>query len=421
MEHVREEHVVRAVTLDPIALACELPDAQSFEQAVLAGFGVELGFDAAFFLAKGDVPTAVALDPRQLSTALSDGRYDEETLPLKAAALRARGVVVDTDVLGERRVRAMRYHRELAAPIGGRHSLVAYLQARGQLFGLMMLGRTGRTFNERETAAVRALCPSLAIARASFGAACSDEPLPEHAVTLADNFSRMLTGSVVRAQVRRDGQRVLVRDVGHEREMVAQRGPLELVWTRVDRREPRRSAWFYVELFQLALARARHRKRALFIGAGGGAAVHQFRSLQPALQIDVVELDADVLQLANTWFGLASVPNVRTIVGDGAAHLADAAAATWDVIVVDAYGAGHELPSSFSDPAFWSNAALRLRAGGALAINVIGTLDGRGPVAQLERTVAQHFEHVRLVPVVDPGEKLDATAARNVVLLASQR
>lgn len=419
MEPARSAHVVRAVTLDPIALACELPDAQSFEQALLAGFGAEVGFDAAFFMSTGEQPTTVALDPRQLGAALNDGRYDEETLPLRAAALRARGVVVDTDVLGERRVRAMRYHRELAAPIGGKHSLVAYLQARGQVVGLMMLGRTGRTFNERETSAVRALCPSLSIARASYGPACNDEPLPEPAATLADNVSRVLTGSVVRAQVRRDGQRVLVRDTGHEREMVAQRGPLELVWTRIDRREPRRSAWFYVELFQLALARARQRKRALFIGAGGGAAVHQFRSLQPALQIDVVELDPDVLQLANTWFGLASLPNVRTFVGDGAAHLAEAAAATWDVIVVDAYGAGHELPSSFSDPGFWADAASRLRAGGALAINVIGTLDDRGPVAQLERTVSQHFERIRMIPVLDPGEKLDTTAARNVVLLAS--
>jgi len=408
------------VTLDPIALACELPDAQAFEQAVLASFSAELGFDAAFFLATGETPTAVALDPRQLSTALNDGRYDEETLPLKAAGLRARGVAVDTDVLGERRVRAMRYHRELAAPIGGRHSLVAYLQARGQVVGLMMLGRTGRTFNERETAVVRALCPALAIARASYGPAWSDEPLPERTTTLADNFSRMLTGSVVRAQVQHEGQRVVVRDVGHEREMVAQRGPLELVWTRVDRREPRRSAWFYVELFQLALARARHRKRALFIGAGGGAAVRQFRSLQPALQIDVVELDPSVLELANTWFGLASLPNVRAIVGDGAAHVASSPAATWDVIVIDAYGAGHELPSAFSAAEFWEDAAIRVRPGGALAINVIGSLDGRGPVAQLERTIERYFERVRLVPVIDPGEKVDMTAARNIVLLASR-
>jgi spermidine synthase len=408
------------VTLDPIALACELTDAQAFEQAILAGFSAELGFDAAFFVAAGETPTAVALDPRQLSTALNDGRYDEETLPLKAAALRSRGVVVDTDVLGERRARAMRYHRELAAPIGGRHSLVAYLRARGQVVGLMMLGRTGRTFNERETSAVRALCPALAIARASYGAAWSDEPLPEGSATLADNFSRMLTGSVVRAQVQRDGQRVVVRDVGHEREMVAQRGPLELVWTRVDRREPRRSAWFYVELFQLALARARHRKRALFIGAGGGAAVRQFRSLQPALQIDVVDLDPNVLELANTWFGLATLPNLRTFVGDGAAHVASSPDATWDVIVIDAYGAGHELPSAFSAATFWEDVAIRLCPGGAVAINVIGSLDGRGPVAQLERTVERHFERVQLVPVIDPGEKLDVTAARNVVLLASR-
>jgi hypothetical protein len=406
--------------LDPIELALALPDAPAFEQAVLAGLGCEIGFDAAFFLVPGETPAAVALDPEQLGAALNDGRYDEETLPLRAAALRSRGVVVDTDVLGERHVRATRYHRELAAPIGGKHSLVAYLQARGDVIGMVMLGRTGRSFHERELDAVRALVGRVALARASYGVACPDEPLPERHASIADQLSRVLTGSLIRDRAEHGGQRVLVRDVGAEREMVAQRGPLELVWTRLDRRSPRRSSWFYVELFQLALARARFRRRALFIGAGGGAAVRQFRSLQPALQIDVVELDAEVLRLANTWFGLSSVPNVRAAVGDGAAHIAGARDRTWDVLVLDAYGAGHELPKAFACASFWDDAARVLRPGGAIATNVIGALDGGGAVAHVMQMLEARFEHVRAVPVLDAGDTLERDAARNVVVLASR-
>lgn len=409
------------MSLDPIALALELPDASAFEQAVLAGFGCEVGFDAAFLLVPGETPATVALDPRALGAALNDGRYDEETLPLKAAALRSRGVVVDTEVLGEQRVRAMRYHKELAAPIGGRHSLVAYLQARGRTIGLMMLGRTGRAFSEREVCAVRALAPRVALARASYGLACIDEPLPEPVPSLADQLSRALTGSMIRERAGSSAQHVVVRDVGTAREMVAQRGPLELVWTRVDRREPRRSSWFYVELFQLALGRARRRNRALFIGAGGGAAVRQFRSLQPALAIDVVELDPEVLRLADTWFGLTSVPGVRALAGDGARHVASAGEGAWDVIVLDAFGAAHELPRSFLDEAFWRDAARALRPGGALAVNVIGALDGGGAVARVERLLASCFDDIRLVPVLDPGEAFDRDAPRNVVALASRR
>lgn len=407
--------------LDPIDLALALPDAAAFEQAVLAGLGCEIGFDAAFFLVPGETPTTVALDAERLGAAVSDGRYDEETLPLKATALRSHaGVVVDTDVLGEERVRAMRYHRDFAAPIGGKHSLLAYLVARDQMAGMIMLGRTGRTFNEREVAAVRALSRRVALARASYGIACVEEPLPEGKTSLADQFSRVLTGSAVRERVEHRGQRVLVRDVGGEREMVAQRGPLELVWTKLDRREPRRSAWFYVELFQLALARARFRRRALFIGAGGGAAVRQFRSLSPALRIDVVELEADVLRLANTWFGLSSLPNVRAHVGDGAEHIASAGDGAWDVLVIDAYGAGQELPKCFASASFWDDAARVLCPGGALAINVIGALDGDGIVADVVRRLEWRFTHVRAVPVVDSGEALEREAVRNVVVLASR-
>jgi hypothetical protein len=408
------------MSLDPIELALSLPDAPAFEQAMLAALGCKIGFDAAFFLVPGETPAAVALDPEQLGAALNSGHYDDETLPLRAAALRSHGVVVDTDVLGERRVRSMRYHRDFAAPIGGKHSLLAYLRARGQSIGVMMLGRTGRSFSEREITEVRSLVGPVAVARASYGFACPDEPLPDERASLADQLSRVLTGSVIRDRAEQGGQRVLVRDVGGEREMVAQRGPLELVWTRLDRRAPRRSSWFYVELFQLALARARFRRRALFIGAGGGAAVRQFRSLQPSMQIDVVELDAEVLRLANTWFGLSSIPNVRAAVGDGAAHIAGARDGTWDVLVLDAYGAGHALPRPFACAEFWDDAARVLRPGGAIAVNVIGALDDSGAVAAMTRTLAARFEHVRAVPVIDAGDALERDVARNVVVLASR-
>jgi hypothetical protein len=405
--------------LDPIELALALPDASAFEQAVLAGLGCEIGFDAAFFLVPGETPAAVALDPEHLGAALNDGRYDEETLPLRVAAQRSHGVVVDTDVLGERRVRSMRYHRDLAAPIGGKHSLLAYLHARGRAVGVVMLGRTGRSFNEREISGVRTLASRIAIARVSYGIACADEPLPEGKASIADQLSRALTGSVIRERAEQSGQRVLVRDVGDEREMVAQRGPFELVWTRLDRREPRRSSWFYVELFQLALARARFRRRALFIGSGGGAAVRQFRSLQPSLRIDVVELDAEVLRMANTWFGLTSLPNVCAVVADGAQHIAAARDGTWDVLVLDAYGAAQELPKPFACASFWDDASRVLCPGGALAVNVIGALDGGGAVASVMRLLERRFEHVRAVPVVDAGDALERDAVRNVVVLAS--
>lgn len=165
------------MAIDPVMLALELPDAKSFEQALLAQLKWEVGFEAAFVFVPGEAPTTVTLDPKRLGAALSDGRYEAETLPIKTAALRSQGVVVDTEVLGEHGVRSMRYHRELAAPIGGRHSLVAYLQARGHMVGLMMLGRTGSAFAARDVQRVREAAGKVALARASYGLPHQGNPL----------------------------------------------------------------------------------------------------------------------------------------------------------------------------------------------------------------------------------------------------
>ena len=77
-------------------------------------------------------------------------------------------MAVDTSVLGEPAVRRFAYHRDFAAPIKGRHTLLAFLSVRGRPIGGLMLGRTGTTFSDADIAAVESLLPSLSIARASF-------------------------------------------------------------------------------------------------------------------------------------------------------------------------------------------------------------------------------------------------------------
>ena len=98
--------------------------------------------------------------------------YEVELAPVKQAALAGRagrGVAVDTKVLGESRVRQTAYFRNLARPLGGRHSLMGYFVLRGQVIGGMMLGRTGGPFRDEDVAHVADLLPALALGRASYG------------------------------------------------------------------------------------------------------------------------------------------------------------------------------------------------------------------------------------------------------------
>ncbi|MGZ3422531.1 MAG: LuxR C-terminal-related transcriptional regulator [Polyangiales bacterium] len=158
--------------MDPAALAQEIETAALFERAVLDELTRTVGAEAAFFATVKSRPTATLLDETSLARAFGDPRLERDVVPLKQAALRARGVCVDTDVLGDAREHAL-YFRTFAAPLGGRHSLFAMMTVRGVFLGTLMLGRVGRharSFGGAEIALVERLLPSLAIARASYDA-----------------------------------------------------------------------------------------------------------------------------------------------------------------------------------------------------------------------------------------------------------
>jgi SAM-dependent methyltransferase len=403
--------------MNPVALAHEASDAGTFERAVLDRLKREIGFDAAFFVAKGASPTTVRVDAHALTRALVEDRYQAELGPVKRAALARRNVAVDTDVLGEPTVREAAYHRDFARSVGGRHSLMGYLSLRGRPFGALMLGRAGSSFTPSEIARVEALLPALAVARSSFGVSLATAPLPTSPPrSPARRLVDAVRGERVVAVVDTPGGSLLVRDRAEHREMVERRDGRELVWTRVRLDDASRSGWFYIQLFHLAASLAASRTRALFLGCGGAVALHQFARAYPGIEMDVVEPDPRVIDLARAHFGLASIPGVTTHLAEGLSFLSRAPEARWDVVVVDAYD-GCALPDGFADRRFFAGLRAALAPGGAFAFNVVGALRGEGPVCAVERAARAELDQVRLVPVLDPGERFDGDARRNVVVV----
>jgi len=404
-----------------LRLANESSAAVTFEAAVLDHLQNVVGFDVAFFSVKGEEasPTVVGLGSDLVARAVQGGpRYERELLPVRQAALRANGVAVDTRVLGEAGVRRTAYYRELARAVGGRHSLMAYVQLRGRVVAAVMLGRTGSTFTDREMTAVEALLPELGMARASYGLPLVYEPLsvPSPPGLLRRFGSRRRD---VLAVERMGETTVEVRDRDGFREMVARESGTELVWTRAKVRDPSESGWPYVELFHLAAIQATSRRRALFVGCGGAVALRQFAKMYPGLAMDVVEREACVIELARAWYDLDGIPGLTIHVADGATFMAAAAKSHWDVVVIDAFDA-RDSTEPLRQPQFLSTVRGVLRPGGALAVNVIGTLDGQGPVRDVAECLASLFQRVRVVPVMQAGEEYAPSSLRNVVLVGSK-
>ena len=177
--------------MDPVALALQTPDAQSFERAALDELDRCIGFDAAFFATKLGPPTTRAIDATSLAQGIARGTYDRELAPLKRVARARRNVVVDTEILGDGAVRRMAYHRDFAAPVGGRHTLLACLELRGRPLGALVLGRCTRAFSRADVNAMEALVPALAVARASFAALGSFAPLAPPRLMLGGVFEAL--------------------------------------------------------------------------------------------------------------------------------------------------------------------------------------------------------------------------------------
>jgi len=213
---------------------------------------------------------------------------------------------------------------------------------------------------------------------------------------------------------------VQVRDRAGFREMVARSGSGELVWTRAALKDPSRSGWPYIELLHLAAIAARSRRRALFIGCGGAVALRQFASVYPGIALDVVEREPAVVELARQWYELDAIPQLSVHVADGVEFVQRAPADTWDVVVVDAFDSSERV-SVWADPSWFAALGRVLCGGGAVAINVIGTLDGTGPVPDVVRAAQGSFEQLRVLPVMVADEEYRPSALRNVVIVASRR
>jgi spermidine synthase len=404
---------------DFVELAQASHSAGAFEASVLAALEREIGADVAFFVVRGleGQPTVRGLEPRVIAQALGGGGvYERELLLVKEAALRARGVAVDTAVLGERRVRESAYFRDIAEPVGGRHSLLAYLSWRSRPFAAVMLGRTGAAFTEGDVRRVERLVPGLSVARAAFGLPALNAALP---LPAARGWLERIGwgGARLRASERSGHGSLLVRDRDGFREMVASEGGQELVWTRAALEDGARSGWPYVDLFHVALGLARGRSSALFVGCGGGVAVRQFARCYPGIAIEVVERDARVIELARTWFDLGRVPELTVHVADGAEFVAQARPGSWDVAVIDAFDA-RRLVQEVTESSFFHALERGLRPGGALAFNMIGSLAGNDAVARVARAIGAVFEDVRLLPVVSLDETYAPETLRNVVIVA---
>ncbi len=185
--------------------------------------------------------------------------------------------------------------------------------------------------------------------------------------------------------------------------------------------DPFRTRFAYTDYLQLGLVYNPAATRVLVVGLGGAAVPKRLWRDFSDVQVTTVELDPDVVDAARRWFALPDDPRLRVEVGDGRRFL-EQTDERWDVIMVDAFYADG-IPFQLTTLEFVQRLRTRLRPGGVVATNVIGSISGSSSqlTRALVKTYGAAFPTVELHPVYDgPGDR-GAEDIRNIVLVATER
>ncbi|MEM7171652.1 MAG: fused MFS/spermidine synthase [Pseudomonadota bacterium] len=124
----------------------------------------------------------------------------------------------------------------------------------------------------------------------------------------------------------------------------------------------------YTRQLTVGLAYVTDPKELLMIGLGGGSTSRYLLRQVPGLRIDSVELDPDVVEAAETYFGLKASEDLTVTVADGRVYLLRNKPKR-DIIVVDAFRGGY-VPFHLLTQEFYRLVQRRLNENGVAVLNV---------------------------------------------------
>jgi len=162
----------------------------------------------------------------------------------------------------------------------------------------------------------------------------------------------------------------------------------------------------YLKYYHLAAHFKPDFSKALMIGGSGYTYPRDYLKKYPDAAIDVVEIDAQLTELAKVHFGLKENPRLNIIHEDGRTFL-NRNREKYDVIFMDAFHSQFTVPFQLTTRECVAQQYAALNEGGLVIANVIATLDGvNDDYLQAQAlTYAEVFPQVRFFAVDDPENK----------------
>jgi spermidine synthase len=109
-------------------------------------------------------------------------------------------------------------------------------------------------------------------------------------------------------------------------------------------------------------------RRILVVGLGGGSLPMFLRKHYPAAEIDAVDIDPGVVEVAKKFFGFREDERMRAHVGDGRQFIENVRQ-PYDLIILDAFGA-RSVPAHLTTLEFLQAVRSALATGGVVVSNI---------------------------------------------------
>jgi spermidine synthase len=180
----------------------------------------------------------------------------------------------------------------------------------------------------------------------------------------------------------------------------------------------------YTDSFHLARVFRQEPKRILIVGGGGGVGARKFVKDLPGCEVDLIEIDPVVADVCTKFFHVEEGPRLRLHVEDGRRFVRRAAPG-YDLVVLDAYTIGGQVPFHLTTQEFMREIRSILAPGGVLLANINSAMEGRKSLVLRSeaKTIRSVFGAVYAFPRPHEDEReagvpLAGTASRNVMLVA---
>jgi spermidine synthase len=191
------------------------------------------------------------------------------------------------------------------------------------------------------------------------------------------------------------------------------------VESAVLRKPPHESLAEYTDYFHLAWLVRPEMERVLFIGAGGGVGPRAFHMHDPALEIEVVDIDPMVIEVARKYFYLEDAPTIHTHADDGRMYVRQSPGG-YDCILLDAFTIGGGIPFHLATKEFLELCRERMKERGVFVMNINSAVSG--PDARIYHSMQRTCEAVfpRTYAFAMGRQYGDDEQSRNIILVATK-